>query len=170
MVKSALLSRRVMLRILVGSLVVAAAWVALRVEAPADSPKLATRGDSFIGAERCASCHPGPYKVWKETDPHARAHLSLPPERRADPKCTGCHSPDPGLVHVGVQCESCHGSGRWYSLSFVMKDKPLAKVLGLIEPGRARCLSCHVGHGPRSGSPATFDYDAKVRAFVHWSR
>src|SRR5438046_2625338 len=86
----------------------------------ADGRAVPTRGDAYLGAERCGSCHEAAYRKWK-TSPHARGLQSLPPDRRADTKCTGCHSPDPGGLFAGVQCESCHGAGRHYAFDFVMK-------------------------------------------------
>lgn len=144
-----------------------AAAFALPGAAPGEQPPLPTRGESYVGAERCAGCHMDAYRFWRDKDPHARAHLSLPPERRADPKCTLCHSPDPGGRLVGVQCESCHGAGRAYSVDFIMKDKALAKVMGLKDANEARCVSCHMGHGPKASG---FDYAAKRRAIIHWKR
>lgn len=139
-------------------------------EAPA-APPVPTRGDAYVGAGRCASCHAEAFQVWQAKDPHAKAHLSLPPDRRNDLKCTGCHSPDPGGVFAGVQCESCHGSGRAYSFTFVMKDQGLSRVLGLTNAGEKRCLTCHIGHGDSKGGGAQkFDYRQKLGAIVHWSR
>src|SRR5258706_16140808 len=108
-----------MLRFLLAILAV----FAVVLSAPA-GPPVPGRGEPHIGAARCASCHATQYE-WSKRDPHARAHLSLPPERRNDAKCTGCHSPDPGGVFAGVGCESCHGAGGAYSFSFVMKDRML---------------------------------------------
>jgi len=129
-------------------------------------PPVPGRGDAYIGAARCASCHGPAFETWRTKDPHARAHLSLPPERRNDAKCTGCHSPDPGGVFAGVQCESCHGAGGGYSFAFVMKDKLLAKALGMIDADKARCVTCHSGHG----APKPFDYPRALQKIVHWSR
>lgn len=135
-------------------------------EAPAEDRVVPARGVAYIGAERCASCHAAAYAAWAK-DPHARAHRSLPPERRADVKCTGCHSPDPGGLFQGVQCESCHGPGIDYAFDFVMKDPKLSRILGLLDAGERRCLSCHGDDGPH-GRP--FDYRKARQAIVHWSR
>ena len=143
------------------------ALLATTREAPGEGTPLPARGEPYAGAERCGGCHAQAYRFWREKDPHARAHLSLPPERRRDPKCTGCHSPDPGALVLGVQCESCHGAGRAYAVDFIMKDKALATVMGLRDANEARCQTCHVGHGTKA---ARFDYAAKVRAIVHWKK
>jgi hypothetical protein len=153
-----------MSRIFLAFLLLAGTGALCSPPSPSDAQTLSTRGPSYVGAERCGGCHPAAYDVWQKSA-HARAHLSLPPQRRGDPKCTGCHSPDPGAAAPGVQCESCHGAGRDYSFDFAMKDPRLARLLGLTEPGERRCRVCHVADGlPR------FDYAAKLRAIVHGSR
>ncbi|MCA9540182.1 MAG: cytochrome c family protein, partial [Myxococcales bacterium] len=75
----------------------------------------------YIGVRQCKSCHEQAYKQWKQT-PHARAAERLGPAERRDPRCTACHSTavDDGLE--GVQCEACHGPGRYYWPDAVMRD------------------------------------------------
>jgi hypothetical protein len=81
---------------------------------------------SFVGADRCAGCHPGEYAKWKSTR-HSHAYEALekatrPGLRQYDPECAVCHTvgygfktgyvaadKTPGLLHNG--CENCHGPG-----------------------------------------------------------
>jgi hypothetical protein len=141
-------------------------WLAPRALAsPSEEGRPHPRGQPYVGAERCRACHATAHAKWASS-PHARAHLSVPEARRNDSKCMICHSPDPGGVFLGVQCESCHGSGRAYSHNFVMKDRGLAKVLGLADPGERRCRSCHTKHGLRG----PWDYEKKKRDIIHWTR
>jgi hypothetical protein len=132
---------------------------------PAGEERSYPGGEPYVGAERCRACHASAYAQWAKS-PHARAHLSVPETRRNDSKCRVCHSPDPGGLSPGVQCESCHGAGRSYSHSFVMKDQGLARVLGLANPGERRCRTCHSQHGLRG----PWDYEKKKRAILHWTR
>ena len=62
---------------------------------------------------------------------------------------------------LGVQCESCHGAGRYYQAKFVMKDKELSTIVGLKAPVEALCKRCHTEGAP-SISPFQFE--------AHWSR
>jgi hypothetical protein len=145
---------------------VLAAQVAPAEEKTVPAPPRAHPTDpGYLGAEACRSCHPSAYDVWQKSA-HARAWRSLPPERRGDPKCQSCHSPDPGGLAAGVQCESCHGNGRDYAFDFVMKDRPLARTLGLADAGLRRCKTCHLQDGVMSA----FDYRSKMSAIAHPSR
>ena len=99
----------------------------------------------YIGAERCGACHPFAYARWK-AGPHARAHLSLDEAQRRDPKCNTCHPVGDGAGEArspGVQCERCHGAGRYYHPRYVMKDRELSRAVGLIDPTEAHCRTCH---------------------------
>lgn len=64
----------------------------------------------------------------------------------------------------GVQCESCHGPGRHYAASYLMRDPMVARALGLVEPGEAVCRRCHTADTP---SLAPFDYDALLPLVDH---
>jgi len=44
---------------------------------------------------------------------------------------------------TGVQCESCHGAGRMYAPRYVMRDKDLSKLLGLLQVTEETCAPCH---------------------------
>lgn len=112
---------------------------------------------THVGAARCQSCHPFEHQVWA-SGPHARAHLSLSETERADAKCNSCHTlaaVDAGNTKLqGVQCESCHGAGKYYQQSFVMKDKELARAVGLVEPTMQVCQRCH-----NEGAPSIKPFD-----------
>ncbi len=132
----------------------------------------------FVGAATCALCHNQVHSNWSGTH-HAQAFQSLKNAGQStNTLCLTCHSvghgQDGGFVDEattaaleGVQCESCHGAGGAYARDFIMKDRPLAKALGLLAPGEARCKTCHVGHG--AGGEG-FDYARKVQAIIHWKR
>ena len=111
---------------------------------------------NYVGAERCGSCHGFEYRVWAQS-PHARAHLSLTPEQLKDIRCSSCHSlpEEREKVFLGVQCERCHGPGRHYQASYVMKDAELARAVGLIDPQPSHCQQCHTEGAP---SVKPFEY------------
>lgn len=64
----------------------------------------------------------------------------------------------------GVQCESCHGAGRMYSPRYVMKDKELAKLLGLLPITEDQCAPCHTKDSP---SVREFKFDEKLMLVRH---
>jgi hypothetical protein len=112
---------------------------------------------NYIGAERCKSCHEFEFAIWS-TGPHARAHVSLTSEQLGDPKCNNCHttSADQSTTPlIGVQCERCHGPGKFYHPSYVMKDKELSRAVGLLDPLPAHCMHCHTDGAP---SIKAFDF------------
>ena len=117
---------------------------------------------SYVGAERCGECHAFAYEVWS-TSPHAKAHLSLTPEQLKDGRCNNCHTQveDADARFAGVQCERCHGSGKYYQPTYVMKDRDLARAVGLVDPTPASCQQCHT-----EGSPSITPFDFKTM----WSR
>ena len=106
---------------------------------------------TFVGAKRCQTCHTWEYQVWAK-GPHATARQSLTPEQLKDGKCNSCHTMVPAELEeqkfAGVQCESCHGGGRYYSPSFVMKDRELARAVGLVDPTAEQCQRCHNESAP----------------------
>jgi hypothetical protein len=121
--------------ILVGLALVRASW---------GGPK------DFTGADACGSCHPTILASWKRTA-HARASDgSVLGARAGDGACLTCHATSRKLP--GVQCESCHGPGAAYSPADIMRDRSLARALGLRE-AMSSCMRCHVG----STSPRPFD-------------
>lgn len=114
---------------------------------------------NYLGVDRCESCHEFAYQVWLR-GPHANAHQGLNAEQSKDPRCTTCHSmvsvaeDDPKFQ--GVQCESCHGPGRYYYPDYVMRDAELARAVGLVEQNAATCTGCHT-----AGSPSISAFDFK---------
>lgn len=127
--------------------------VAPGVAAPAD----------VVGAETCKSCHPLAYEAWRY-GPHARGVEALPEARRKDARCTSCHAPDVDKGLAGVSCETCHGPGRLYSPSYVMRDPELARAVGLVDPGERTCAVCHTESTP---SLTRFEYAKKLPLVAH---
>jgi formate-dependent nitrite reductase cytochrome c552 subunit len=128
-------------------------WLAL---APA-------RAAEPVGAETCKVCHPAAYEIWRESA-HARAWLVLPERSRNDVRCTACHAPEGATAQAGVSCETCHGNGQLYSPPFVMRDRELARALGLLDAGEKTCLRCHDDSSP---SLTRFDYSRKLPLVEH---
>jgi hypothetical protein len=130
------------LRTLLGATVLLYSW-------PASS-------QNYIGAERCKTCHEFEYQVWA-AGPHARSYQALSQQDRHDPKCATCHTTSPTGDEArlaGVQCERCHGGGKYYQQSFVMKDKELSRAVGLIDPTAKHCQQCHT-----EGVPSIVPFD-----------
>ena len=104
----------------------------------------------FVGAKRCKTCHEFEYLMWSK-GPHAKAQKHLHPEQLKDSKCNTCHTTAPGESDerlVNVQCERCHGPGQYYHRPYVMKDKELARAVGLVTPSPSHCLQCHTEGAP----------------------
>lgn len=123
------------------------------------------RAQSYVGAERCAQCHAFAYKVWAAS-PHKKAHQSLTEAQLADTKCNNCHT-HVGQADVkleGVQCEHCHGPGKYYQPSYVMRDPELSRAVGLVETQPAHCQQCHTEGAP---SIAPFDFKAMWALIDH---
>ena len=110
---------------------------------------------TFVGSEACAKCHPGEYKLWKESK-HSHAMEALekyakrPSNRQFDGDCVVCHSVGFGLVsgHVNdektphlrhVGCENCHGPGSGHAAK--PDDKtPLRRAEPVEDRSRTRML------------------------------
>jgi hypothetical protein len=121
----------------------------------------------YAGAERCRSCHQEQYDVWAK-GPHASAMEPLSKHERRDARCQQCHTmvpgdPDPALS--AIQCETCHGPGKWYSESYVMKDAELREKLFFAVPDEKTCARCHTDSSP---SIRPWDYEAKLEKIRHW--
>ncbi len=123
----------------------------------------------LVGPESCRSCHQAAYEAWSKTS-HAHAHETLSAEQRKQPLCLACHSRDEQRAGqaqvVGVSCETCHGPGRSYQPEVVMRDKELARLLGLQEVGAQSCLACHNGDSP---SLKAFDPKEAMARIDHWT-
>ena len=121
----------------------------------------------FVGAERCRACHAEEYAIW-EKGPHARAFDVLAAKDKTDPRCLSCHTvvPDdlaPALL--GVQCESCHGPGRHYSIDWIMRDAELSQLLSLARVDEKTCTRCHTDSSP---SLSPFVISEKMPLIKHW--
>ena len=100
----------------------------------------------FVGARACGKCHPSALAAWKKS-PHSGANAALPKQNVNDPRCMRCHGD--GDADLGaVQCESCHGAGRYYAKRHVMKDKELSRIVGLIDVTEEVCRRCHTDGAP----------------------
>ncbi|MCA1827606.1 MAG: multiheme c-type cytochrome [Myxococcales bacterium] len=123
----------------------------------------------LVGPSSCRTCHGEAYRIWSQ-GPHARAAQALSPEQRRQPLCLQCHSRDEqraGQADVsGVSCETCHGGGRYYQPSAVMRDKELAHLFGLQDPTPSTCLVCHGGTSP---SLKAFDVKEAMARIDHWT-
>ena len=122
---------------------------------------------NYAGATRCKSCHQPAYDIWVK-GPHARALTNLEPRQRQDFRCRQCHTmvPDGFMENLAsVQCESCHGAGRYYSESHVMKDKELREQLFFKVPDEKTCLFCHQGN--HTGLK-DWNYKEKLQKIKHW--
>jgi cytochrome c554/c'-like protein len=128
-------------------------------------PAAALAAGDLIGPETCKACHPAAYDAWRES-PHARALDAVPEARRKDARCTTCHAPDLDKGAASVSCETCHGGGRMYAHAYVMRDRELARAVGLVDPGEKTCLACHTESTP---SLQRFEYARKLPLIDHWT-
>lgn len=130
----------------------------------AATPTSPAAGDK-VGPDTCKACHPAAFEAWKAS-PHAHARESLGDRHANEPRCLSCHAPDAedGLL-AGVTCEACHGPGRMYSASYVMRDPELARAVGLVQPGAKTCAACHTEATP---SLVRFDFARKLPLIRHW--
>src|SRR5690242_9612694 len=123
----------------------------------------AAAAQGYIGAETCKGCHPAAYDAWKD-GPHAHALDRLPPASQRDARCTVCHAPAVEQGAQGVTCETCHGPGRLYAQSFIMRDRELARAVGLVDVGERTCTACHTDSAP---SLRPFRYAEKLPLIQH---
>ena len=123
--------------------------------------------EHYVGAQICGQCHQKEYEIWKQTK-HASATEALPEQHALDVACNGCHTMSQVDERFsGVQCESCHGAGHYYSKSFVMRDAELARLVGLLEPTAEACEHCHTQQSP---SVKPFSYAEKWALIAHGSQ
>lgn len=120
----------------------------------AASTALAARRD-FVGSATCGTCHPQVLAAWRAT-PHARAATSLGPKPAA--RCLACHgtgdAPAGRAYFAEVGCEACHGAGAHYATDDLMRNRPLALALGLVDltvpaTRAAVCARCHASTSTR---------------------
>lgn len=136
------------------------------LEPPAHAQGVAQH--DFVGAERCRACHQKEYESWSR-GPHARALDALSAAERKDARCLTCHTMAPEVDDPelgGIQCETCHGAGKWYSKAYIMRDKELRAALGFVDPDEKTCLRCHTETSP---SIRPWMYEEKREAIRHWS-
>ena len=121
---------------------VAICWICFGVHAHAG------RRD-WTGSAACGSCHPKELAAWQAT-PHANTRARF--EGKPPAACLACHgtgdAPAGAAIEVAVGCEACHGAGAAYAADDVMRDRPVALALGLVDlaPAKARaamCAGCH---------------------------
>jgi hypothetical protein len=145
-------------RLVVAAVLCLGSWVALARESAQES--------EFVGAAHCGQCHPAEYDAWRKTT-HARALDRLAPEERKNPRCRACHTtaPDePDGALGGVQCEACHGRGRYYAARLVMRDPELRAALYWERGGPETCARCHDDNSP---AIRPFEYQEKLRVIWH---
>lgn len=123
----------------------------------------------YVGPRACKGCHARAYDAWQKSA-HARADQALgaTPEAR----CLACHAtgeaPAGRTYFSGVSCESCHGAGKGYAEDDIMRDRALARLLGLRDLSTpalraALCAECHAA-SPRI---TPFDAEAAYRRIAH---
>lgn len=121
----------------------------------------------YIGADACRACHVEQFDTWAK-GPHAAAFDHLRDTQRKDKRCIQCHTmvpvdPDPALA--GVQCEACHGAGRYYAKDNVMRDAELRSRLLFAVPDEKTCLRCHTDN---ASSLRKFSYAEALEKIRHW--
>ena len=122
---------------------------------------------NYVGAKRCQVCHQEAYDIWAK-GPHARALSNLTGQQKQDFRCRQCHTmlADAPMEHLqGIQCESCHGPGRYYAESYIMQDEELRKELYFKEINEESCLYCHQGN--QTGFKP-WNYKEKLEKIRHW--
>jgi len=125
--------------------------------------------NDLVGAEVCGTCHVEQYKQWRSSG-HAVALARLTKAQQRDRVCRSCHSSAPDsqdAALAGVQCESCHGPGRFYAPRAVMLDPELRVLLGLAKIDKNTCASCHRGDGP---ALEPFDFDRAIELVKHGTK
>ena len=125
----------------------------------------ASRRD-WTGSAACGACHPAELAAWQVTA-HARTRDRF--ATRPEPRCLGCHAtgeaPAGPAIASEVGCEACPGAGAAYSPDDVMRDRPVARALGLADLSTpklraALCMQCHA----RTTRSRAFDETAPVHA------
>jgi len=105
----------------------------------------------FVGSATCGTCHPQILAAWKSTA-HARAGAATTLGPKPTARCLACHgtgdAPAGRAYFAEVGCEACHGAGASYAADDLMRDRPLALALGLVDLSVAAtraavCARCH---------------------------
>jgi hypothetical protein len=114
----------------------------------------------WTGSAKCGSCHPQHLAAWQKT-PHATTAKRF--TAKPETKCLACHgtgdAPAGPAIAVEVGCEACHGAGAAYAEDDIMRNRPVARALGLADTtNRAKvCITCHARQ-----TKTTFDVTAPV--------
>jgi len=123
----------------------------------------ASRRD-WVGSAACGACHPAELAAWQST-PHAMTRTRF--AQRPETRCLACHgtgeAPAGATIAVEVGCEACHGAGKGYAEDDVMRDRPVALALGMLDLSTpsARAALCATCHARRTSAQA-FDPAAPV--------
>ena len=157
----------------------------------------------YVGTKSCGMCHKKAAKgnqlaKWKSS-PHANAFKVLASaeakavaaklgiaDAQKSGKCLKCHATaynfgDKAVVakitvEEGVTCESCHGPGKNYKKSSIMKDHKAALAGGLVYPAKKYCANCHNDKAPswdperyttKDGKKTGFDADQAYDMIEH---
>lgn len=104
--------------------------------------------DDFVGSERCKICHKEEYEKFSKTK-HKDTSKSLKEDEKKNRECLMCHSMDKEGKYMEIGCEACHGAGKYYSQSYIMKDKELSRLIGLKKPDEESCKRCHTQDSPK---------------------
>lgn len=138
---------------------------------------------SYVGSQKCQSCHPAAYNVWLNSK-HAQAWTTLVRAEKGElkdktgvarygwpvtkyPDCVACHvvayGEQSGFVNpeqtpdlAGVGCEQCHGPGSAH-IVVPIKDN-------ILRGGRGACAQCH----DFEQSP-DFDYEKRWKEIEHYT-
>ena len=114
--------------------------------------------EAQLGDARCASCHSNLLAAVGAGTPGA---LGAGHELAVGERDVAADKQNPLLAAakdkalLGVQCEQCHGPGKLYQPDYVMRDRELSRLLGLVDATPAGCLACHTEGAP---SLEPFDY------------
>lgn len=114
----------------------------------------------WVGSAKCGSCHPKQMAAWLAT-PHAQTAKRF--VQKPAGRCLACHgtgdAPAGPAIAVEVGCESCHGAGAAYAADDIMRNRTVARALGLVDTSdRTKlCMSCHARQ-----TKAKFDAGAPV--------
>jgi hypothetical protein len=104
----------------------------------------------WTGTAACGACHPAELAAWQVT-PHANTRARF--TGRPAAACLACHgtgeAPAGPTIAVEVGCEACHGAGAAYGEDDLMRDRPVALALGMVDLAQAdvraaTCNGCHV--------------------------
>jgi len=118
----------------------------------------------WTGTAACGTCHPAELASWQKTR-HALTRDRFP--TKPESRCLACHgtgeAPAGPTVAVEVGCEACHGAGAAYSDDDVMRDRPVALALGMVDVStpKARAAACAPCHA-RTTRGTPFDPTAPV--------